>query len=140
MSVKAFGVAAVLLASSVHPVSAQPARGGGAVGTWLSQSGETRVRLGPCGAQMCGTIVWVKSPGKDVHNPDAAQRSRDLVGLRMITMAPNGDAQWKGTLYNYTNGQTYSGTMKLSGQNTMELSGCVMGGIVCRAQTWTRVN
>jgi uncharacterized protein (DUF2147 family) len=140
MSVKAYGAAAVLLALSAQPAPAQPARGAGAVGTWLSQSGETRVRISPCGAQMCGTIVWVKSPGKDIHNPDAGQRNRDLVGLRMITMSPNGDNQWKGTLYRYTDGQTFSGTMKLSGQNTMELSGCVMGGIICRAQTWTRVN
>jgi uncharacterized protein (DUF2147 family) len=109
-------------------------------GTWLSQSGETRVRLGPCGGQMCGTIVWVKNPGKDVHNPDPAQRNRDLVGVPMIIMAPSGPDQWRGTLYDYTKGSTYSGTMKVTGQKTMELSGCVMGGIICRTQTWTRTN
>jgi len=90
--------------------------------------------------QMCGTIVWVKSPGKDVQNPDPAQCGRDLVGLRMIAMSPSGADQWRGTLYRYTDGQTFSGTMKMTGQNTMELSGCVMGGIICRAQTWSRAN
>jgi uncharacterized protein (DUF2147 family) len=109
-------------------------------GTWLSQSGETRVRIAPCGNQLCGTITWVKSAGKDVHNPDPAQRGRDLVGLRMIAMSPSGADQWRGTLYRYTDGQTFSGTMKMTGQNTMELSGCVMGGIICRAQTWSRAN
>lgn len=107
-------------------------------GTWLSQSGETRVRIAPCGAQLCGTIVWVKSPAKDVHNPDPAQRGRDLVGLRMITMSPAGQNAWKGSLYRYTDGQTFTGTMKMTGQSTMELSGCVVGGLICRAQTWTR--
>ena len=109
-------------------------------GVWLSQSGETRVRIGPCGVQMCGTIAWVKTPGKDVHNPDPAQRGRDLVGIPMIVMSPSGADQWKGTLYNYTDGRTYGGSMKMTGQKTMELSGCVLGGIICRAQTWTRVN
>jgi uncharacterized protein (DUF2147 family) len=107
-------------------------------GTWLSQTGDTRVRIAPCGGQLCGTIAWVKSPGKDVHNPDPAQRGRDLVGLRMITMSPSGADQWKGTLYRYTDGQTFSGSMKMTGQNTMELSGCVAGGLICRSQTWTR--
>jgi uncharacterized protein (DUF2147 family) len=126
---------ALLLLLAVTPAQAQKPSPGG---VWLSQSGETRVRLAPCGAQMCGTIVWVKNPGKDVNNPEPAQRGRDLVGIRMITMSPSGDNQWKGTLYNYTDGKSYNGNMKMTGQNTMELSGCVLGGIICRAQTWTR--
>jgi uncharacterized protein (DUF2147 family) len=124
-----------LLFAATAPASAQSVS---PAGTWLSQTGETRVRISPCGGQMCGMIVWVKSPGKDVHNPDAGQRGRDLVGIRMVTMSPSGADQWRGTLYNYTNGSTYSGTMKMTGRNTMELSGCVLGGIICRTQTWTR--
>ena len=128
----ALGMMAAAMATPVEAQRLSPA------GTWLSQTGETRVRIAPCGAQMCGTIVWVKTPGKDVQNPDPAQRGRDLVGLRMIAMSPSGADQWRGTLYRYTDGQTFSGTMKMTGQNTMELSGCVMGGIICRAQTWSR--
>jgi uncharacterized protein (DUF2147 family) len=140
MSVKAYGAAALVAAATVQSAMAQPARGASAVGTWLSQSGETRVRILPCGTQMCGTIVWVKNPGKDVHNPIPSERNRDLVGIPMIKMSPSGDNQWNGTLYRYTDGQTFRGTMKLSGQKTMELSGCIMGGFICRAQTWTKVN
>jgi uncharacterized protein (DUF2147 family) len=140
MSVKAYRAAIVLAALAAQPAAAQATRGGTAVGTWLSQSGETRVRIAPCGTQMCGTVVWVKNPGKDVHNPNLAERNRDLVGIPMIKMSPSGENQWNGTLYRYTDGQTFRGTMKLSGQKTMELSGCIMGGFICRAQTWMRVN
>src|SRR5688572_4032601 len=115
---------ALLLCSAAVPAHAQKAN---PAGTWLSQSGETRVRLAPCGGQICGTIVWAKAAGKDANNPDASQRGRDLVGIRMVTMSPSGDNQWKGSLYNYTDGKTYNGAMKLTGQNTMELSGCVLG-------------
>jgi uncharacterized protein (DUF2147 family) len=125
----------ILLTAAAAPAAAQKLS---PAGTWLSQTGDTRVRIAPCGGQMCGTIAWVKSPGKDVHNPDPAQRGRDLVGIRMITMSPSGAEQWKGTLYRYTDGQTFSGSMKMTGQNTMELSGCVAGGLICRSQTWTR--
>ena len=124
-----------LLLAAAGPAEAQKLS---PAGTWASQTGETRVRIAPCGQQMCGTIVWVKSPGKDVHNPDPAQRGRDLVGIRMVTMSPSGSDQWKGTLYRYTDGQTFSGSMKMTGQNTMELSGCAISGIFCRSQTWTR--
>src|SRR3954447_7725952 len=125
----------ILLIAAAAPAAAQKLS---PAGTWLSQTGDTRVRIAPCGRQLGGTIAWVKSPGKDVHNPDPAQRGRDLVGLRMITMSPSGAEQWKGTLYRYTDGRTFSGSMKMTGQNTMELSGCVAGGLICRSQTWTR--
>src|SRR5215207_1383243 len=125
----------ILLIAAAAPAAAQKLS---PAGTWMSQTGDTRVRIAPCGGQMCGTIAWVKSPGKDVHNPDPAQRGRDLVGIRMITMSPSGAEQWKGTLYRYTDGQTFSGSMKMTGQNTMELSGCVAGGLICRSQTWSR--
>jgi len=129
-----FAFAAVLLASLSLPASAQDASG-----NWLTASGETRVRIAPCGGSLCGTIVWVKNPAKDEHNPNAALKSRNVVGINMIQMKPAGDKKWSGTLYNYTDGKTYSGTLTMNSANSLSLSGCV-AGIFCRSQTWTRVN
>jgi len=129
-----FALAAALLASLSLPASAQDANG-----TWLTASGETRVRIAPCGGSICGTIVWVKNPAKDEQNPNAALKARNVVGINMIQMKPAGDKKWSGTLYNYTDGKTYSGSMTMSGANSLSLSGCV-AGIFCRSQTWTRVN
>jgi uncharacterized protein (DUF2147 family) len=30
--------------------------------------------------------------------------------------------------------------MTFKGGNAMQLSGCVLGGLICRSQTWTKVN
>lgn len=125
---------AALLASLSLPASAQDANG-----TWLTASGETRVRIAPCGGSICGTIVWVKNPAKDEQNPNAALKTRNVVGINMIQMKPAGDKKWSGTLYNYTDGKTYSGSMTMNSANSLSLSGCV-AGIFCRSQTWTRVN
>ena len=65
-------IGAGLLMAAAGPAAAQKLS---PAGTWLSQTGETRVRIAPCGGQMCGTIVWVKTPGKDVHNPDPGKRA-----------------------------------------------------------------
>lgn len=129
-----FALAAALLASLSLPASAQDANG-----TWLTASGETRVRIAPCGGSICGTIVWVKNPAKDEQNPNAALKARNVVGINMIQMKSAGDKKWSGTLYNYTDGKTYSGSMTMNGANSLSLSGCV-AGIFCRSQTWTRVN
>jgi uncharacterized protein (DUF2147 family) len=109
-------------------------------GTYLSETGDTRVRIARCGGAYCGTIVAVRGEAKDVNNPDAGLRSRNLVGVQMISnIRPSGDG-FEGSLYNYKDGKTYSGRMNFSGGNAMQLSGCVLGGLICRSQTWTRVN
>ncbi|HEY8565400.1 MAG TPA: DUF2147 domain-containing protein [Beijerinckiaceae bacterium] len=109
-------------------------------GTWLSQSGETRVRIGKCGAAMCGTIVGVKGEAKDANNPDPNLRGRSLVGVQMISnIQPSGEGTYTGSLYNPQDGKVYTGKMRLKGANALELSGCVMG-VFCKSQTWSKVN
>ncbi len=128
-------VAAAMLVSLSVPASAQDA-----TGTWLTASGETRVRIAPCGANVCGTIVWTKNAGqKDENNPNAALKNRSVVGINMISMKPDGNRKWSGSLYNPQDGKTYSGSLTMNDSNSLSLSGCV-AGIFCRSQTWTRVN
>jgi|SRR3954471_11525248 uncharacterized protein (DUF2147 family) len=108
-------------------------------GTYVSETGETRVRIAKCGSAWCGTIVAVQGDTKDVNNPDPNMRSRSLVGVRMISnIQPSGEG-WNGSLYNYKDGKTYAGKMKLKG-GALELSGCVLGGLFCRSQTWSRAS
>jgi uncharacterized protein (DUF2147 family) len=127
------GFAGLLLA---FPVLAQ---GQDPSGTYLSESGDTRVRIARCGAAYCGTIVSVKGEPKDVNNSDPALRGRNLVGVRMISdIQPSGEG-FTGQLYNYKDGKTYSGKMSFAGGQAMKLSGCVLGGLICRSQTWTKV-
>lgn len=109
-------------------------------GTYLSETGETRVRIAKCGSAFCGTIVAVQGEAKDVNNPDPQLRTRNLVGVQMISnIQPAGEA-FTGSLYNYKEGKTYTGKMNFKGGNAMQLSGCILGGLICRSQTWTKVN
>lgn len=119
---------------------AAPAAANDPRGTWLSQSGETRVRFADCGSQLCGTIVSASGQSRDEKNEDPALRGRSLVGVRMITMRANGANAWQGSLYNFQDGKTYNGRMTMPSANSMSLSGCVLGGLICRSQTWSRVN
>lgn len=126
--------AALAAAFFVTPAGAQDASG-----TWLTQTGDSRVRIAPCGASLCGTIVWQKTPSKDVNNADASKKGRNVVGITLLTMRKTGEGKWSGSLYNPTDGKTYSGTLTQSGANSLSLSGCV-AGIFCRSQNWSRVN
>ena len=45
-------------------LAAGPAMAAEIVGTWQRSNGESRVRMSPCGGGVCGTITWLKNPGK----------------------------------------------------------------------------
>jgi uncharacterized protein (DUF2147 family) len=110
-------------------------------GTWQSQSGITRVKVSPCGAGLCGHVVWQRSPSKDVHNPDPSKRERPIVGLQLVSnMKPVGNDEWRGAIYNYEDGKTYHGKVKVVSGNAIQIGGCVMGGMLCQSKTWTKVN
>jgi uncharacterized protein (DUF2147 family) len=56
-------------------------------------------------------------------------------------MKPSGTAnKWSGQVYNADDGKTYSGSLTLQDANTIKLEGCIMGGLLCKAQTWTRAS
>jgi uncharacterized protein (DUF2147 family) len=108
-------------------------------GTWLTEGGRSQVRIAPCGSARCGTIIWTVAEAKDVHNPDPARRAKSLVGLQMIRNARAGAEGWTGALYNPLDGRTYTGRMRIIAAGQLELSGCVLAGLICRSQTWTRL-
>jgi uncharacterized protein (DUF2147 family) len=56
-------------------------------------------------------------------------------------MKPSSTAnKWSGQVYNAEDGKTYSGSITLQDARTLKLEGCVLGGLFCKAQTWTRAS
>ena len=117
-------------------------------GTWLTEGGKSRVRIADCGGAICGNIVWLKEPNDDAgkpktdqNNADASKRNRPIIGVGIVlSMKPSGTDKWAGQVYNAEDGKTYSGSVTLTGTNSLKLEGCALGGLVCKSQTWTRVN
>ena len=136
------GTIAVILCGS-------PAFGADLKGTWLTEEGKATVRIADCGAALCGTIVALKEPNDpatgqpktDKNNTDAGKRNRPMIGVQIVLgMTPAGTDQWKGQVYNAEDGKTYTGNITFTGGNSLQLQGCALGGLVCKGQTWTKVN
>lgn len=99
-------------------------------GTWLRDSGASKVKFAACGSALCGTITWIK-PGTDTPAK---------VGQRIFyDMKPAGANAWAGTAFNPEDGKTYTGKMSLAG-STLTTQGCAMGGMICKSTSWTRSN
>ena len=103
----------------------------------MRTNGSAKIKIAPCGQNLCGNIIWLKTPRKDTKNPDPKLRTRPLIGSQTILgMKPNGKNTWKGKVYNAEDGKTYTGKMQLTSANTLKLEGCVL--MFCKGDTWTR--
>ncbi|WP_267425988.1 DUF2147 domain-containing protein [Methylobacterium sp. GC_Met_2] len=115
------------------------ARAADPAGLWLTETGSSRIRVAPCGSGYCGTIVSAPGKALDAKNPDPALRTRSVVGVQILDARQQDGSGYSGSLYNPNDGKTYSGSLRLTGPNTLEVSGCVMS-VFCKRQSWTRVN
>jgi uncharacterized protein (DUF2147 family) len=111
-----------------------------AVGVWLNPANQSHTEFYKCGDGVCGKIVKVvDGQTTDDKNPDAAKRSRPIVGLVIMQGAKKaGPNSWSGTLYSRSDGKSYSGTLTVKSKNAVELSGCV-AAVFCSTTTFTRV-
>jgi uncharacterized protein (DUF2147 family) len=140
-------LAALTGALAVAPL--RPAIAADPAGTWLTETGTSRIRIADCGGALCGTVVWMKEPiDPETHQPrldkfnaDTAKRGRPLMGVTIVLgMKPSGPEKWSGQVYNAEDGKTYTGHISMQGAGALKLEGCALGGLICKAQNWTRVN
>jgi len=123
---------------------ASPALAADPTGLWQTPTNGGQVRIARCGQALCGTLVTSdhirrEPTARDENNKDAAQRSRTLRGLPMLTGFTGGPTEWRGgSVYNPADGGTYRGTITMTGDNALRLRGCIVAPL-CKTQTWTRV-
>ena len=88
------------------------------VGNWTTQSGQTAA-IAPCGGGFCVTLKTGQHAGKQIGS------------------LTNNGKRYVGKITDPTKDKTYNGKATLS-ENGLKMSGCVLGGLFCRSQGWTR--
>ena len=107
-------------------------------GRWTNPSGSVTVAIAPCGPSWCGTVVAASDKAK----ADAAKGGTpSLVGTQLMTgFAPTGDGRWKGRLFVPDLNFRAHASLALEDPATLKVRGCSVGGLLCRAQRWTRAD
>lgn len=106
------------------------------VGTWRNGSNSVHIRTEPCGRNLCGRVVWANAKAKaDARRGGTAQ----LIGTRIFRDFKRDGAEWRGKVFVPDIGKTFSGTLTQPDRNTLRGSGCLLGHIACKEQTWKRV-
>jgi len=115
-----------------------------AEGSWRTDSDNAVVRISACGDAICGYLVTsdrLKShPDQtDARNRNVRLRTRTLAGMALFYGLKGGPTEWSGgSLYNPADGKTYHGSIRLTGADTLKLTGCVFGPF-CKSETWSRI-
>jgi len=102
-------------------------------GVWITEKSDKgssmAVEIFECDDRVCGKAV-------DVFDAE----TRDSVGLEIIKgMRKKSDTAYtKGKIYAPDTKKWYKSKMSLKSDDKLKVSGCVLGGVICRSQTWTR--
>jgi uncharacterized protein (DUF2147 family) len=139
-------VTAVVVALMLTAATAAAAQAGdkALIGRWHTEREGGVVEIHRCGQALCGRVVdgarlRINPDQRDVRNPDPTQRSRKVLGARVLSGFSGGPAKWKGgPLYDpETGNRAGSGTLTLTSPDTLKVQGC-LAMFLCKTQTWRR--
>ena len=130
-------IIAAFAATLAATLIAGPALAQGIEGVWKTEPNDEgkylHVRVGPCEsdpAQVCGIIDGAFNGATEAN-----------VGKPIIwDMVPQGGNEWDdGTIWKVDDDEEYDSEMELRDDGILEVSGCVLAGLICKSQDWTRV-
>ena len=118
-----------LSALALSAALAPPALANGAdpSGVWLRDDGNARVRIAPCGSDICATNLWIKDTS-----------GGEEVGDRLVlTLKPDGADSLKGEAFDPKRNRRFAMTLTVK-PDGLSTRGCIVG-VLCKTVTWTPV-
>lgn len=115
----------IALGLSVAPVLPALANSADPSGVWLRDDGNARVRIAPCGSNICATNVWIKDTS-----------GGEEVGDRLVlTLKPEGVDSLKGEAFDPKRNRRFAMTLTVK-PDGLSTRGCIIG-VLCKTVNWT---
>ena len=120
------------LALAATPASAQAIEG-----QWTNYKKNVVVQVERCGAAYCGRVVEASEKAKAKACKGGTP---NLVGTQILTgLKPIGNGKFRGRAFVPKRNIHATATVRQVGDNVMQVQGCVLGGLLCDNERWTRV-
>ncbi|MBD9446662.1 MULTISPECIES: DUF2147 domain-containing protein [unclassified Rhizobium] len=94
-------------------------------GIWLRDDGNARVRIAPCGSNICATNLWIRDTTKGEEAGDRL----------VMSLQPKSSDTLAGTAYDPKRDRTFSVTVRVSDKSLLT-RGCILGGLLCKNVRW----
>lgn len=119
--VAAAALASLLVTAPVAALAADP------TGTWQADDGKSRYKISYCGGDaLCGKLIWLR---------DKDDKNRAYLNQTVVQGTQADENKWTGTVA--LGGGTYSGTLTMTGDDSMKVKGCQ--GVFCNTISLSRV-
>lgn len=128
----------LILLAAASAAGAAAGAGAQLEGRWVNPKGSVIVKVAPCGAAYCGTVVRASAKAK------ASARSggtTHLVGTPILSgVSPTGDGAYSGRVFDPKRNIHAPTTIRMVEPNSLEVTGCAIAGLLCKTQRWMRVS
>lgn len=106
------------------------------LGVWHNPKNSVAVRTGACGDKVCGWIIRASDKAKrDV----AAKGAPPLIGTALLrNYKTSGRGRWSGQIWVPDMGRAFGSTITMIDADTLNVKGCLIGGLICKSQLWHR--
>jgi uncharacterized protein (DUF2147 family) len=104
---------------------------------WRNPKGSVQIDIRPCGSYACGFVVWANA---DAQADARKGGTENLIGLQLFRdLTADREGAWRGKVFVPDLGMTFSGTAQSTDGLRLKAKGCLLGRVLCKSQTWTRV-
>ena len=122
---KKFATAILALTLGAAPVFAAIAAD--PTGTWQANDGKSRYKITQCsGGAVCARLIWLR---------DEDDKNRQYLNQVIVQGTQSSKNKWTGTVKQ--GGDTYAGTMTMTGEDSLKVNGCQ--GVFCQTVNLSRV-
>jgi len=105
-------------------------------GVWHNPKNSVAVKTGACGDRLCG---WVVRASDEAQADARDGGTPKLIGTALLReYRPSGRRKWSGQIFVPDMGRSFGSTLTLVDTNTIDVKGCLIGGFLCKTQTWHR--
>ena len=126
-------LAVSLLLASPAAASAQAIEG-----QWTNYKKNVVVQVERCGAAYCGRVVQASENAKAKARKGGTP---NLVGTQILTgLKPVGDGKFRGRAFVPKRNIHATATVRQLSKDEMQVQGCMLGGLLCDNEKWTRVS
>lgn len=112
------------------------------IGNWINEKKDTKFQIFKKDNKYYGKILWgTGSETKDVKNPNAKLRTREVIGLVILNnFVFDGEDTWvDGTIYDPREGKTYSCKITKKSKDEIKVRGYIGISMFGRTEIWTRI-
>ena len=125
-------IAAIAAASAPALASAQAIEG-----QWTNYKKNVVVQVDRCGTAYCGRVVQASAKAQEKARKGGTPK---LVGTQILTgLKPIGDGKFRGRAFVPKRNIHATATVRQLGDDVMQVQGCVLSGLLCDNEKWTRV-